>query len=191
MTRPVRAAVLAAGFGFGIAVMVALLGVGQVILEQAHAPALVGGGDLVVSGPFGPVSSARLVISSIQHAPETAARISAISVTRRARLYLITPGKALQMTATGGVPSLERSIGDPEVAAIPVWTDAPGAHYQPHTHEADESLWVLAGEMTFEVAGRSYRLGPGDRLALPAGTLHAATAGPAGATYLIGERAEP
>jgi hypothetical protein len=126
MTRPIRAAVLAAGFGFGIAVMVALLGVGQVILEQAHAPALVGGGDLVVSGPFGPVSSARLVISTIQHAPETAARISAISVTRRARLYLITPGKALQVTATGGVPSLERTIGDPEVAAIPAWTDAPG-----------------------------------------------------------------
>ena len=71
-----------------------------------------------------------------------------------------------------------------------LWTDAPGAHYQPHTHEADESLWVLDGEMTFEVAGRSYRLGPGDRLALPAGTLHAATAGPAGATYLIGERAD-
>ena len=36
MTRPVRAAVLAAGFGFGIAVMAALLGVGQVILEQAR-----------------------------------------------------------------------------------------------------------------------------------------------------------
>ena len=71
-----------------------------------------------------------------------------------------------------------------------LWTDAPGAHYQPHTHEADESLWVLDGEMTFQVADRSYRLGPGDRLALPAGTLHAATAGPAGATYLIGERAD-
>lgn len=71
-----------------------------------------------------------------------------------------------------------------------LWTDAPGAHYQPHSHEQDESLWVLDGEMTFEIAGRRYRLGPGDRLALPAGTLHAATAGPAGATYLIGERAD-
>jgi quercetin dioxygenase-like cupin family protein len=68
------------------------------------------------------------------------------------------------------------------------WTDAPGAHYEPHSHEADESLWVLAGEMTFEVDGRKYRLGPGDRLQLPSGTLHAATAGPEGATYLIGER---
>ena len=69
MTRPIRAAVLAAGFGFGIAVMVELLGVGQVILQQSHAPALAGGGDLVVSGPFGPVSTARYVISTLRHAP--------------------------------------------------------------------------------------------------------------------------
>lgn len=41
-TRPVRTAVLACGFGFGIAVMAALLGVGDVILEQAHSPALEG-----------------------------------------------------------------------------------------------------------------------------------------------------
>jgi quercetin dioxygenase-like cupin family protein len=68
------------------------------------------------------------------------------------------------------------------------WTDAPGARYAPHAHENDESLWVLAGEITFEVAGASYRLGPGDRLRLPAGTRHAATVGADGATYLIGER---
>src|SRR4029077_19789297 len=74
MTRPIQAAVLAAGFGFGIAVMVALLGVGQVILEQSRAPALQGGGDLVVSGQFGPVSSARFVISAVKHAPEIASR---------------------------------------------------------------------------------------------------------------------
>ena len=97
MTRPIRAAVLAAGFGFGIAVMAALLGVGQVILEQAHAPALNGGGDLVVSGPFGSVPSARFVISSVQHAPELAPRgMSAIVRPRRARLFLMTPGKAIR-----------------------------------------------------------------------------------------------
>ncbi len=42
--------------------------------------------------------------------------VSAISATRRARLYLITPKKAIQIAATGGVPSLERSIGDQEVS---------------------------------------------------------------------------
>jgi quercetin dioxygenase-like cupin family protein len=69
-----------------------------------------------------------------------------------------------------------------------LWQDAPGAHYEPHSHDDDESLWVLDGEIVFEVGGRSYRLGPGDRLQLPAKTVHAATAGPRGATYLIGER---
>ena len=52
-TRPIRTAVLACGFGFGIAVMAALLGVGDVILEQAHSPALEGGGDVVVTGRGG------------------------------------------------------------------------------------------------------------------------------------------
>jgi quercetin dioxygenase-like cupin family protein len=69
-----------------------------------------------------------------------------------------------------------------------LWQDAPGAHYQSHAHENDETLWVLTGEIVFEVAGCSYRLGPGDRLQLPAGTRHAATVGANGATYLIGER---
>ena len=50
LSRPVRSAVLAGGFGLGVAVMAALLGVGEVILEQARAPALVGGGDVVVGG---------------------------------------------------------------------------------------------------------------------------------------------
>jgi quercetin dioxygenase-like cupin family protein len=69
-----------------------------------------------------------------------------------------------------------------------LWSDEPRAYYAPHTHERDERLWMLSGEMTFEVAGQSYCLGPGDRLELPAGTRHAARAGSGGATYLIGER---
>ena len=68
------------------------------------------------------------------------------------------------------------------------WSDAPGADYQPHTHDHDESLWVVAGEITFGAAGRALRLGSGDRLMLPKGTVHTARAGSAGATYLIGER---
>ena len=69
-----------------------------------------------------------------------------------------------------------------------VWTDPPDADYQPHSHDHDESLWVIAGEITFGVDGVEYRLGPGDRLMLPADTVHTAHAGAAGATYLIGEK---
>lgn len=68
------------------------------------------------------------------------------------------------------------------------WSDAPGARYAPHAHDHDESLWVVAGSITFGVEGAAYRLDAGDRLMLPRGTVHTAEAGPAGATYLVGER---
>jgi quercetin dioxygenase-like cupin family protein len=70
------------------------------------------------------------------------------------------------------------------------WTDAPGATYTPHTHDQDESLWVIAGEITFGAGGQEIRLGPGDRLMLPRGTVHSAQVGATGATYLVGERVE-
>lgn len=68
------------------------------------------------------------------------------------------------------------------------WTDSPGADYQAHSHDHDESLWMVAGEITFGADAREFRLGPGDRLMLPKGTVHTARAGAAGATYLIGEK---
>jgi len=68
------------------------------------------------------------------------------------------------------------------------WQDPPGAHYAAHSHDHDESLWVVDGEITFGAEDMALRLGPGDRLMLPAGTVHAADAGAAGATYLIGQR---
>ena len=68
------------------------------------------------------------------------------------------------------------------------WRDEAGADYQPHSHERNESLWIVHGEMVFNAAGQELRLGPGDRLMLPKGTVHTARPGPDGATYLIGER---
>jgi quercetin dioxygenase-like cupin family protein len=69
-----------------------------------------------------------------------------------------------------------------------VWRDDPGADYQPHSHDHDESLWVIEGEITFGAEGQELRLGPGDRLMLPRGTVHTAHAGGEGARYLIGQR---
>jgi quercetin dioxygenase-like cupin family protein len=68
------------------------------------------------------------------------------------------------------------------------WRDEAGASYEPHSHEHDESLWVVDGELVFGAGGRDYRLRPGDRLMLPRGTVHTARSGAEGATYLIGER---
>jgi hypothetical protein len=123
--RPWRTAVLAAGFGLGIAVMAALLGVGEVIIEQAHAPALHGGGDLVVSSNFGNVNNARYLLSNVVGAPEFRPRVVAASPMRRATLYLIKPGLSQPITVRGGIPSLEHAVGNPEIAGIRAWVDEP------------------------------------------------------------------
>lgn len=82
---------------------------------------------------------------------------------------------------------LQRQL-EAEGFSVWAWTDPPGSNYQPHSHDHDESLWVVRGEIIFGAAGREFRLGPGDRLMLPKGTVHTARAGADGATYLIGER---
>lgn len=69
-----------------------------------------------------------------------------------------------------------------------VWSDPPHRVYAPHRHDHDESLWCVRGRIVFRIDGTDYALGPGDRLQLPHGTVHAAEAGPDGATYLIGEK---
>ena len=124
-TRPVRTAVLACGFGFGIAVMAALLGVGDVILEQAHSPALEGGGDLVVSGRFGALENARFLIASVLGSPDIAVQTAAVSPSKKATLYLLKDGRATAVAVTGGVPGAERAVGDREIGTVPGWTDTP------------------------------------------------------------------
>lgn len=125
-TRPVRAAVLVAGFGFGVAVMAELLGVGHVMIEQSRAPALQGGGDLVVSGAYGAVDSSRFVMSSLLASPNLRGRIAALSPSKDAELFLMTPRGPLAVAARGGIPSLERAVGDGEVSGIGEWQDAAG-----------------------------------------------------------------
>jgi hypothetical protein len=39
-------------------------------------------------------------------------------------LYLVKKDGVLPVRSRGGIPSLERAIGDPETAAVPSWTDA-------------------------------------------------------------------
>ncbi len=117
--RPIRTAVLACGFGLGIAVMAALLGVGDVILEQARSPALSGGGDMVVAGAFGSIENAPFVLSSVRSLAAQA------SPSRTATLYLMKDGGAMPLRVRGGVPSLEKAVGDGEVKDVAAWADAP------------------------------------------------------------------
>jgi quercetin dioxygenase-like cupin family protein len=68
------------------------------------------------------------------------------------------------------------------------WTDPPRAHYDAHAHDHDESIWLVSGAITFGTSTGAHALEAGDRLMLPAGTVHTADAGAEGATYLIGEK---
>jgi hypothetical protein len=123
LARPVRSAVLAGGFGLGVAVMAALLGIGGVILEQARTPALVGGGDVIVASVTGRIGSARFVMSSVLGGGSLGDRVKVASPGVRSNLYLIDDNGATAIVARAGIPSRERGLGDPETSGIGAWVD--------------------------------------------------------------------
>jgi quercetin dioxygenase-like cupin family protein len=66
------------------------------------------------------------------------------------------------------------------------WASEPHQVYLPHAHIYTELLWLVEGTLTIILPahGRLIELNPGDRVEVPAGTLHASQAGPEGALYL-------
>ena len=53
------------------------------------------------------------------------------------------------------------------------WSDVANTRTPEHAHPFPESRWVLSGFVRVTVGRETFDLGPGDRLDLPAGTLHA------------------
>ena len=123
VAHPVRSAVLAAGFGVGVGVMAILLGVAEIVLDQSRAPALVGGGDVVIR--LGPYIPGQLVLSGGLQADDIRSRIRVASPSHTEPLYLLHDGRTIRVRARGGIPSLERAIGDRETADVPTWRDRP------------------------------------------------------------------
>jgi quercetin dioxygenase-like cupin family protein len=70
------------------------------------------------------------------------------------------------------------------------WSNAPGDRYPAHSHAYTKLLMCAAGSITFFVgeAEEAIELHPGEGFVLPAGTRHAANAGPQGCTCLEGHR---
>jgi quercetin dioxygenase-like cupin family protein len=66
------------------------------------------------------------------------------------------------------------------------WSNAPNDRYAAHDHGYDKVLVVASGSIRFGLPARgdAVELGLGDRLDLPAGTVHDATVGPNGVTCL-------
>jgi quercetin dioxygenase-like cupin family protein len=70
------------------------------------------------------------------------------------------------------------------------WSNGPGDTYAPHSHGYEKVLYCIDGSITFvlEGTGRRLELEAGDRMVLPAGTVHAAEVGPHGCTCIEGKR---
>jgi hypothetical protein len=119
--HPVRSGVLAVGFGAGVAVMAILLGVAEVVLQQAQSPLLVGGGDVIVA--MGRETPATLLLAGTLQAEALRDRVRAAAPSHTADLYLSFEGARARVDGQGGIPSLERALGDPETGATGGWTD--------------------------------------------------------------------
>jgi len=70
------------------------------------------------------------------------------------------------------------------------WSNGPGDRYAPHSHTYEKVLYCADGSITFDLVteGRRLELAAGDRMVLPAGTVHSATVGPGGCTCIEGRR---
>lgn len=66
------------------------------------------------------------------------------------------------------------------------WSNGPGDRYAPHDHGYDKVIVVERGSIRFGLPamGEIVDLQPGDRLDLPAGTVHDATVGDGGVACL-------
>lgn len=85
--------------------------------------------------------------------------------------------------------AIRRLLAEEKLPAY-AWSNGPYDLYAPHTHEYDKVIYVVRGSITFQLVelGTWYVLHPGDRLDLPAGTVHAAEVGAEGVVCLEAHR---
>jgi quercetin dioxygenase-like cupin family protein len=70
------------------------------------------------------------------------------------------------------------------------WSNGPGDVYAAHKHDYDKVIYVVSGSITFGLPTeqREIRIEAGDRLDLPAGTVHDAHVGSQGVLCLEAHR---
>ncbi len=69
------------------------------------------------------------------------------------------------------------------------YSSLPPDHVAPdHTHEFDERVMVLGGEITITRDGKPETFRAGDSCMVPSGSVHAEHVGPEGVAYLAGRR---
>ena len=77
-----------------------------------------------------------------------------------------------------------------EAASCYSWSNGPNDRYAAHSHPYEKVLYCVDGSITFvlEKEGRRLELKPGERMVLPAGTVHSAIVGLRGCTCIEGQR---
>ena len=141
--RPWRSALLFFGYGIGVAVMIALLSVGEALLTQARDEKLVGGGSITVlpqgldvevmktggiGGLFFSIEQARFIYLQLLGSPRLASSIDAVAPQIDGRLvYLRTlAGNEYTAKASGEIPSRTRLVKGPPALKSGTWMDDPG-----------------------------------------------------------------
>src|SRR5688572_27708923 len=138
--RPWRSALLLAGFGLGVGVMIVLLAIGEALLTQARDERLVGGGDVTVlpegidvevmktggvGGLFFSINNARFLDLQLLSSVRDSARTRAVAPQIADKvLYLRTAGdRELPVRATGELPSRSAAVGALPPIAEGDWSD--------------------------------------------------------------------
>jgi len=70
------------------------------------------------------------------------------------------------------------------------WSNGPGDRYAAHSHGYEKVLYCVDGSIIFvvEPGGKCLELKAGDRMVLPARTVHSALVGKGGCTCIEGRR---
>jgi hypothetical protein len=123
LDRPWRSALLLLGYGAGVAIMIALLSVGDALLLEARDRNLVAGGDVVVlpegidpavikvngvTGMFLTLPNAGFLVRDVLDGPRFAHEVSAAAPQISSRLlYVRAHGRVVTAGTSGGIPSLD------------------------------------------------------------------------------------
>jgi len=150
VVRPGRAAMLLAGYGVGVGVMIVLLAVGEAMLEQSRDVALVGGGEVTIlpegidiealrTGALGSyfhgVDRARFVQRQLLEGPRRRASVLlAAPAIEHKLVYLEAGGRTVTLRAGGEIPSRAGAAGAGLEVVAGRWEDSPA-----------DSAWIAPG----------------------------------------------
>ena len=99
---------------------------------------------------------------------------------------MTTPQVTLWSDSTTPTESTLRQLCADEGLSPYPWSNGPYDVYSAHTHSYDKVIYVVRGSITFGLPefGEKLTLNAGDRLDLPAGTVHDAVVGSQGVLCL-------